>query len=86
MAIEILIRFSSRLDFIEFLTRSAAPSHVFEDGAKKHGSGSTPACGRQAEPSDLSSVEENPRPLGRGVEGLTFLLKRYNNCANFSII
>jgi len=50
MAIEILIRFSSRLDFIEFLTRAAAPSRVFEDAVKKHGSASTLACGRQAAP------------------------------------
>jgi len=38
------------------MTRSAAPSPVFEDGVKERGSGLT-----------LSK----PRPLGRGVEGLT---------------
>ncbi len=84
MAIEILIRFSRRLDFIKSLTRSAAPSHVLEDGAEM-GFRANPRV-RQVEPFALASVEENPRPLGREVEGLTFLLRRYNNCANFSII
>ena len=44
------------LRYVWHLTRSAAPSPVFEDGVKERGSGST-----------LSKA----RHLGRGVEGLT---------------
>jgi hypothetical protein len=55
------------------LTRSAAPSPAFEGGVKKRRSGSTLSLRPETSASSVEPLRPRgkPRPLGRGVDGLT---------------